>query len=97
MHNMSCMDLVDIPSAEAQYTASLPWQASRAAAQSALDAVRYLAMFRAKELFDAGCKVTYETILTEKESLEKFLGATAPRAFGRTRRIGVHYAEAGVA
>lgn len=78
--------MTNIGDALAQYNAALPWQSSQAAAQSALDAVRYLLIFRAQHLSDAGMQFSYETLLSEKQALEKFLGATVPRAMGRSRR-----------
>jgi hypothetical protein len=78
--------MTNIGDALAQYNAALPWQNSQAQAQSALDAVRYLLLFRAQHLSDAGMQFSYETLLAEKKDLERFLGATAPRAFGRSRR-----------
>jgi len=80
------MAITDITSALAQYNAALPWQSSQSSAQSALDAIRYLLIFRAQHLSDSGTQFSYETLLEEKKSLERFLGATAPRAFGRSRR-----------
>lgn len=71
---------------EAQYFAALPWQNSLAAAQSALDAIRFLMVKRASSLTDAGgAALTLETLESEKAALEKFVGVT-PRAFGRSRR-----------
>ena len=90
------MALTDIASALAQYTASLPWQASQAAAESALDAVRFLLVNRAQHLGDSGFAMSYETLKAEKESLEKFLGVTGPRSFGRSRRNGVAYRPGGI-
>ena len=88
--------MVNIGDALTQYNAALPWQASPAAAQSALDAVRYLLLFRAQHLSDAGMQFSYETLLAEKKALERFLGATAPRAFGRSRRNTASFRVGGI-
>ena len=90
------MAIVDIASALAQYSAALPWQASVAAAESALDAVRYLLVFRAQHLQDARMQFSYEDLASEKQALEKFLGVTTPRAFGRGRRNTASFQSGGI-
>ena len=90
------MAITDIASALAQYRDSLPWQASQTAAQSALDAVRFLLVARAQHLGDSGFAMSYETLVSEKKSLEQFLGVTGPRSFGRSRRNGVAYRPGGI-
>lgn len=89
------MALTDIPSALAQYTASLPWQSSLANAQSALDAVRYLLINRGQNMSLQGVGLTYESLENEKKALEQFLGATAPRSFGRSRRVSAAFSDIG--
>ena len=90
------MAITSVQSAVAQYAASLPWQQSNAAAQSALDAVRYLLVARLQHVGDSGTQMSYETLESEKKALEKFLGVTTPRAFGRRRRNGVAYQPGGI-
>jgi hypothetical protein len=90
------MAITDTASALAQYAAALPWQASLASAQSALDAVRYLLLARLQHIGDSQTTMSYESLDSEKKALEKFLGATAPRAFGRSRRNGVSFAPGGI-
>jgi hypothetical protein len=90
------MAIADIPSALAQYAATLPWQASLASAQSALAAIEYLLVNRLQHLTDSATSMSYETLQSEKKALEKFLGATAPRAFGRSRRNGVSFSSGGI-
>jgi hypothetical protein len=80
------MAFTSITDALAQYNAALPWQSSQGNALLALDAVRYLLIFRAQHLSDAGMQFSYESLLAEKKALERFVGATAPRALGRSRR-----------
>jgi hypothetical protein len=81
----------------AQYNANLSWQSSEASATAALEAVRFLLLNRAQVQADMGSSLNYASLESEKAALEKFLGATAPRAFGRSRRVGVSYTEAGIA
>lgn len=90
------MAITDIASALAQYTASLPWQKSVSAAQYALDAVRFLMVNRVQHLGDSQTTMSYETLKSEKEALEKFLGVTTPRSFGRSRRNGVAFSAGGI-
>ena len=90
------MPITDISSALAQYTASLPWQTSVENAQNALDAVRFLLVNRIQHLGDMGTTMSYETLESEKKALEKFLGVTAPRAFGRSRRNRVSFQSGGI-
>ena len=88
--------ITSISDALAQYTAALPWQASTAAAQSALDAIRYLLVNRVQNLSDSQTGLSYESLESEKTALEKFLGVTTPRAFGRRRRNGVSFQSGGI-
>ncbi len=79
------MAITDISSALAQYNANLGWQVSPASAGLALEAVRYLLVNRPKEAADQGSSINYESLTTELTALQKFTGATNPRAFGRSR------------
>ena len=90
------MGFSNIGDALSAYNAALPWQQSRSAAQTCLDAIRYLLLFRAQHLSDAGMQFSYETLLAEKKALERFLGATAPRAFGRSRRNTASFQTGGI-
>lgn len=90
------MAITDITSALAQYQASLPWQGDPVKAQQALDAIRYLLVNRAQHLGDTANPISYESLVSEKQSLERFLGVTTPRAFGRRRRNGVSFQTGGI-
>lgn len=88
--------LTSISDALAQYAASLPWQASRASAESALDAIRYLLVNRVQNLNDAQTGMSYQSLESEKAVLERFLGATTPRANGRSRRNRAAFQSGGI-
>ena len=90
------MPITNSGSALVQYAAALPWQQSRESAQLALDAIRYLLVARLQHLNDAQTQMSYETLESEKKAIEKFLGATAPHAFGRSRRNGVSFSPGGI-
>jgi len=79
------MSLATISDAITQYNANLGWNTSQASAQLALEAVQFLLINRAQKLDDRGSAINFESLQTEKAALEKFLGATAPRSFGRSR------------
>ena len=90
------MAIASVQAALNQYAAALPWQQSVAAAESALDAIRYLIVARVQNLADAQTSMSYETLESEKRALERFVGVTTPRAFGRSRRNGVSFQPGGV-
>ena len=90
------MSIVSIQDALTQYAAALPWQSSRANAQSALDAVRYLLVNRVQHLGDSQTQMSYQTLESEKKAIEKFLGVTAPRAFGRSRCTRASFCPGGI-
>lgn len=90
------MALASISDALAQYNANLSWQGSTSAAQSALEAIRYLLVNRAQRLDDQGSSLNFESLANEAKKLESFLGATAPRAFGRSRRVSPSYQPGGI-
>lgn len=79
------MALASIDDALAQYNANIPWYLSQAAAQACLEAVQYLLINRAQKQGDRGSEMNYESLAKEKTAIETFLGAAAPRAFGRSR------------
>lgn len=79
------MALTSIDAALAQYNASIPWLTSQAAAQAALEAIQYLLVNRPQGQTDQGSELNYESLAAEKADIQKFLGGTAPRAFGRSR------------
>lgn len=81
------MALSSITDALTQYNANLSWQTSQSSAAAALEAVRFLLVNRAQQSGDQGSTLNYESLQKESEKLEKFLGATSPRAFGRSRRV----------
>lgn len=106
MPTLSRMALTDTAAAIAQYVAALPWQASIASAESALDAIRYLLIARGQSTETTievqgmgrhGESITYSTLESEKKAIETFLGAKRPRAFGRSRRNGVSHQTGGIA
>ena len=90
------MAISDIPSALAQYNANLDWQNNPASADLALQAIRYLFVNRAQRVGDVGSIFDYESLKSEKEALEKFLGAT-PRSNGRFRRVAATFNCGGIA
>jgi hypothetical protein len=81
------MALATVTDALAQYNANLSWHTSQASAELALEAVRFLLVNRAQRMGDQGSTLDYESLKDQLNSLEKFLGATSPRAFGRSRRV----------
>lgn len=92
------MALASIDDALTQYAANAVWEGSQAAATAALEAVRYLLVNRARTINASGTTdVSYESLMSEKAALEKFLGATAPRAFGRFRRTTAAPCQGGIA
>lgn len=93
--NTEGVAITDIDSALAQYNANLSWQTSQASAQAALEAIRFLLVNRANKMENRGHSLNYESLVTEKEAIEKFLGVTTPRAFGRSRRVGVVFTNGG--
>ena len=81
------MALTSIQAALAQYNAACPWHLSQANATLALAAIQYLLANRAQKLEDRGSTINFESLIVEKKAIEQFLGATAPRSFGRSRRV----------
>ena len=90
------MAITSIADALTQYAANANWQESQASATLALESVRYLSMFRIQQLSDAGMNFSYESLLAEKKALERFLGATVPRALGRSRRNTASFQAGGI-
>ena len=88
--------ITSVTEALTQYAAALPWQDSLAAAKSALDAVRYLLVNRVMNLTDAQTHMGYQDLESEKAALEKFLGITTPRSFGRSRRNTAAFQTGGI-
>jgi hypothetical protein len=80
---------VSISDALSQYQSACPWQNSPAAASLALDAVRYLMLNRPSRAEDVGSSLNYESLAEEKKALESFIGVISPRAFGRSRFVGI--------
>lgn len=89
------MALASISDALAQYNANLSWQNSLASAQLALEAIRFLLVNRAEKMADQGSTIDFASLNTEKAALEKFLGATSPRAFGRKRTLRAEFCDRG--
>lgn len=88
--------ITDVATALAQYSAALPWQASQAAAESALDAIRYLLVARVQHLQEGETGLTYESLESEKRAIEKFLGVAVPRSMGRGRRNRASFQSGGI-
>ena len=84
--------ITDRAGALLQYNQNSNWQDSLDSARLALEAVRWLLVNQDASLSTGGKSITTNIgmLTQEKANLEKFLGATQPRAFGRTRfvRIG---------
>lgn len=89
------MSLSSVSDALAQYNANLSWQTSQASAMLALEAIRFLLANRPQRMDDQGSSINYESLQTQATKLETFLGATAPRTFGRSRRVSVIPSEMG--
>lgn len=79
------MALSTVADALAQYNANLSWHTNQASAELALEAVRYLLVNRAIRKSSQGDQIDYASLESEKTALEKFLGASSPRSFGRSR------------
>ena len=90
------MAITDVTSALAQYNANPPstWS-DPAAAAACLDAVYWLLGNRAKVLADQGTTVNFEGFEGIRATLETRLGTKAPRANGRSRRVGAAFANDG--
>jgi hypothetical protein len=90
------MSIASVSDALAQYNANLDWHTSQSKATNALSAIRYLLVNRAQKMADQGTEVDYEGLQAESVKLERFLGASAPRAFGRKRRVGIGFDDGNV-
>lgn len=86
------MAITSVDTALAQYNANLDWNLSQASAQLALEAVRYLIVNQPAVYSVGGRSITKNLpqLENEKKNIEKLLGV-APRAFGRSRRVGVDF------
>lgn len=92
------MAYASVNDALSQYSANLPWAGNRSAALICLGAIQYLLVNRLQEVEDVKTRARYESLLDEKRALEQFLGARAPVASGRSRRVvAVFPAEGGAA
>ena len=85
------MALSSVQAALNQYNANAQWHLSQASATLALEAVRYLLINRAQKGGSQGDELSFESLTNEKAALEKFLGATAPRSFGRRRIVSASF------
>lgn len=91
------MAITDIPSALAQYNANLGWYNTApgpgSASDLALQAINYL-IVNQPQSYNLGNGQTItknlQQLETEKAKIEAFVGVS-PRAFGRSRRVGVDY------
>jgi len=83
------MALATIAAALAQYNANLNWHQSQAGAESALEAIRFLLANRGQRRMDQQSSIDFESLEKTALKIETFIGANAPRAFGRSRRVGV--------
>ena len=90
------MALATISDALTQFNANANWYGSQASAQLRLEAIEFLMVNRAQRMGDAGSQLDYESLAEQAQVLRKFLGAGAPRAFGRSRRTGVAFGREGI-
>jgi hypothetical protein len=89
------MALASIPAAYAQFDASAAWYSNTATAQLRLEAVEYLIAHRPEKSDSQGSGYSLESLQAMRKDLTTFIGI-APRAQGRSRRIGVSMAPSGV-
>ena len=59
----------------AQYNDNLSWDGDAAKAAAALEAIRWLLINRASSIATEGESANYESLKSEKERLERYLGA----------------------
>lgn len=85
------MALATISDALTQFNANLGWHLSRPSAELALEAIRFLLVNRPQRLEDAGSTLDFEALAAQATKIETFLGATAPRSFGRGRRNAIRF------
>ena len=71
------MALATLAEALAQYNANLDWEGSPAKAALALQAVRWLLVNRATLMQDGGTQLQYDSLASEKRSLEAYVRATS--------------------
>jgi len=88
--------MTTIAEALTQYNANLSWHASQASATLALEAIRFLLVNRPVSVGDQGGSMSNESLAAQAEKIERFLGASSPRAFGRSRRVGVAFSDGGL-
>lgn len=79
--------LTTIAQALTQFNANANWYLSMAAAQARLEAVEFLLTQRAQRAGDQGSELNFESLNDQAQVLRAFIGAGAPRAFGRSRRV----------
>ena len=86
------MALSTISDALTQFNANPPstW-GTPAAAAACLDAIYFLLANRAQGMGDAGSNLSYASLEGMRTTLETRLGAKAPRANGRSRRVGAAF------
>lgn len=89
------MALATVTDALAQYNANSDWP-SPGNASLALQAIRFLIVNRAQMLEDQGSRMNFEQLEKEKAALEKYTGATTPRANGRSRRVTAGFSREGI-
>jgi hypothetical protein len=81
------MSIASIGAALALVNSNLPpWQ-SQASAQSFLNGAAYLQINRAQHLEETTTIINFESLECQVKAANQFLGASAPRAFGRSRRV----------
>jgi len=75
--------------AEAQYLNNLGWEGDMQKASAALEAIRFLLLMRPSRWSISGRSIDYESLLDEKQRLEKFVSkASGARAsFVRARAV----------
>lgn len=81
------MSIASIGAALAIVNSNLPPWGSISCAQQFLNGAVYLQINRAQQLGETTTHIDFESLESNVCAAQKFLGATAPRAFGRSRRV----------
>jgi hypothetical protein len=90
------MALSSISQALAQFNANAGWYTTQGSAALRLEAVEYLLTNRAQKMGDQGSELNYESLESQAQVLRQFVGAGAPRAFGRSRYAPARFGGAGI-
>ena len=81
------MSIASIGAALALVNSNLPPWGSIASAQQFLNGAVYLQINRVQSVEETTTRIDYESLESNVCAARTFLGATTPRAFGRTRRV----------